>query len=123
MQGQRARGEAAIDAYARYNVKSDHGKFSLHCMNFDKEQERRGHKFCRYSDDRIIIEENQGGAKRVLNSVTRYTRKHSETQSQPRKSKVVSASEGPYLCYIVGATGALQEVQENGICLIAERRL
>ena len=32
IQGQRARGEAALDAYARYSVKREHGKFSLRCV-------------------------------------------------------------------------------------------
>ncbi len=32
IKGQSARGEAAMDAYARYSDKSAHGKFGLHCV-------------------------------------------------------------------------------------------
>ena len=31
IEGQSARGEAAMDAYAQYSVKSAHGKSGLHC--------------------------------------------------------------------------------------------
>ncbi|MBQ3526840.1 MAG: hypothetical protein IJA63_11265 [Akkermansia sp.] len=32
IEGQSARGEAAMDAHARYSVKSAHGKSGLHCV-------------------------------------------------------------------------------------------
>ena len=65
--------------------------------DFDKELERRGHKFCRYADDCIIMVRTMAAAKRVLNSVTRYLENKLKLKVNLEKSKVVSASECPYL--------------------------
>ena len=40
--------------------------------DFGKELKRRGHKFCRYADDRISMVRTIAAARRVLASVTRY---------------------------------------------------
>ncbi len=72
--------------------------------DFDKEMERLGHKFCRYADDCIIMVRTIAAARRALVSVTLYL----EAQSQPGKSKIGSASERPYLGYIIGKARALR---------------
>ena len=81
--------------------------------DFDKELERRGHKFCRYADDCIIMVKTIAAAKRVLNSVTRYLENNLKLKVNREKSKVVSASECPYLGYIIGAAGALRVSKEK----------
>ena len=81
--------------------------------DFDKELERRGHKFCRYADDCIIMVKTMAAAKRVLNSVTRYLENNLKLKVNREKSKVVSASECPYLGYIIGAAGALRVGKEK----------
>lgn len=81
--------------------------------DFDKELERRGHKFCRYADDCIIMVKNMAAAKRVLDSVTRYLENKLKLKVNREKSKVVSASECPYLGYIIGAAGALRVGKEK----------
>jgi hypothetical protein len=81
--------------------------------DFDKELERRGHKFCRYADDCIIMVRTMAAAKRVLNSVTRYLENILKLKVNREKSKVVSASECPYLGYIIGAAGALRVGKEK----------
>ncbi|MBR3903850.1 MAG: hypothetical protein IKJ29_09355 [Akkermansia sp.] len=65
--------------------------------DFDKELERRGHKFCRYADDCIIMVKTMAAAKRVLNSVTRYLENNLKLKVKREKSKIVSAAECPYL--------------------------
>ena len=81
--------------------------------DFDKELERRGHKFCRYADDCIIMVRTKAAAKRVLNSVTRYLENTLKLKVNGEKSKVVSASECPYLGYIIGTAGALRVGKEK----------
>ena len=52
-------------------------------------------------------------AKRVLNSVTRYLENTLKLKVNGEKSKVVSASECPYLGYIIGTAGALRVGKEK----------
>ena len=81
--------------------------------DFDKELERRGHKFCRYADDCIIMVRTMAAAHRVLGSVTRYLENILKLKVNREKSKVVSARECPYLGYIIGAVGALRVGKEK----------
>lgn len=40
--------------------------------SFDKELERRGHKFCRYADDSNVYVKSRRAGERVMQSITRY---------------------------------------------------
>ena len=81
--------------------------------DFDKELERRGHKFCRYADDCIIMVRTMAAARRVIASVTRYLEGTLKLKVNREKSKIVSAAECPYLGYIIGAAGALRVAKEK----------
>ena len=65
--------------------------------DFDKEQERRGHKFCRYADVSIIMVRIIAAAQRVLASVTRYLEGTLKLKVNGEKSKIVSTAQCPYL--------------------------
>ena len=81
--------------------------------DFDKELERRGHKFCRYADDCIIMVRSIAAARRVLASVTRYLESTLKLKVNREKSKIVRDVECPYLGYIIGAAGVLRVAKEK----------
>lgn len=81
--------------------------------DFDKELERRGHKFCRYADDCIIMVRTMVAAIRVLASVTRYLEGELKLKVNREKSKVVRAAECPFLGYIIGVAGKLRIPKEK----------
>ena len=56
--------------------------------DFDKELERRGHKFCRYADDCNIYVQTERAGKRVMESVTRFLTKRLRLKVNASKSEV-----------------------------------
>ena len=81
--------------------------------DFDKELEGRGHKFCRYADDCIIMVRSVAAARRVMASVTGYLEGVLKLKVNREKSKVVRTSECTYLGYIIGAAGVLRVAKEK----------
>ena len=55
---------------------------------FDKELEKRGHKFCRYADDCNIYLSSKRAAERVMESVTKFIEKKLKLKVNKEKSKV-----------------------------------
>jgi group II intron reverse transcriptase/maturase len=55
---------------------------------FDKELERRGHRFCRYADDCNIYLQTKSSAERVMASVTQYLEEHLKLKVNRSKSAV-----------------------------------
>jgi RNA-directed DNA polymerase len=81
--------------------------------DLDRELEKRGHKFCRYADDCIIMVRTMEAAKRVLKSITLYLENKLKLKVNRVKSKVVEAAKCPYLGYIIGKAGALRVPEEK----------
>jgi RNA-directed DNA polymerase len=64
--------------------------------DFDKELERRKHRFARYADDSIILVKSQRAGLRVMASIARYLEKL-KVRVNPDKSKVVRVQESSFL--------------------------
>ena len=56
--------------------------------SFDKELERRGHKFCRYADDSNIYVKSRRAGERVMESITKYLEKTLKLKVNREKSAV-----------------------------------
>jgi RNA-directed DNA polymerase len=67
--------------------------------DFDKELERRGHKFCRYADDCNIYVHSQRAGERVLASLTMYLAKRLKLSVNEEKSAVDLPSKRTFLGY------------------------
>lgn len=67
---------------------------------FDKELERRGHKFCRYADDSNIYVKSKRAGERVMDSVTKYL----EGKLKLRVNKDKSAVDRPWKRKFLGFT-------------------
>lgn len=65
--------------------------------NFDKELERRGHKFARYADDFVILVKSARASERVKASVTRFLEKKLKLTVNQAKSKVGRANKAEFL--------------------------
>jgi len=76
---------------------------------WDKELERRGHRFCRYADDCNIYVRSQRAGERVLASVSRWLERELRLKVNGAKSAVGRPAERPFLGYriIVVATARL----------------
>jgi RNA-directed DNA polymerase len=68
--------------------------------DFDKELERRRHRFCRYADDANVYVHSKRAGLRVLASLTRFLAEHLRLQVHPTKSVV----ERPWHCTFLGYT-------------------
>jgi len=55
----------------------------------DKELEKRGHSFCRYADDFIILVRSRKSAERVFTSTTRFIERRLKLQINHTKSRVI----------------------------------
>ena len=64
---------------------------------FDQELERRGHRFARYADDRVIRVKSQRAGERVMHNLTRYLESRLKLKVNPVKSKVAPMSDGRFL--------------------------
>ena len=68
--------------------------------DFDKELEKRGHQFVRYTDDFMIFVKSKRAAHRVMRSVTHYLEKELKLVVNQEKSRIVKAEECEYLGFI-----------------------
>jgi RNA-directed DNA polymerase len=64
--------------------------------DFDKELERRQHRFARYADDGVILVKSQRAGQRVMASITRYLEKL-KVKVNTDKSKVVRVQDCSFL--------------------------
>ncbi len=65
--------------------------------DFDKELERRGHKFARYADDFVILVKSARAGERVKASVTRFLEKKLKLKVNQSKSKATKANKAKFL--------------------------
>ena len=68
--------------------------------DFDKELEKRGHRFVRYADDTIILVGSISAGNRIMASVTRFLVNKLKLTVNERKSKVVPVGECSYLGFV-----------------------
>jgi RNA-directed DNA polymerase len=68
--------------------------------DFDKELERRGHRFVRYADDFLIFVSSKRAALRVLRSVTRWLERKLRLVVNQEKSKIVAGGDSEYLGFM-----------------------
>jgi RNA-directed DNA polymerase len=69
--------------------------------DLDKELEKRGHRFCRYADDGVILVKSERAGKRVKESVTRFLGKKLKLTVNEKKSRVAPMSECGFLGFTV----------------------
>ena len=69
--------------------------------DLDKELERRGHRFCRYADDEVILVRTVRAGERVMESVRRFLRKKLKLAVNEKKSRVARMSECGFLGFTV----------------------
>jgi RNA-directed DNA polymerase len=67
--------------------------------DLDKELEKRGHQFCRYADDLIILVKSRRAGERVMKSVTSFLEKNLKVQVNRDKSKVGIAEGSTFLSF------------------------
>jgi len=72
--------------------------------DFDKELEKRGHRFVRYADDFVILVRSERAAHRVMASVTRYLQDKLKLAVNQEKSKIVIAEDCEYLGFTFKGT-------------------
>jgi RNA-directed DNA polymerase len=65
--------------------------------DFDKELERRGHRFARYADDFVILVKSPRAGERVKQSVARFLEKKLKLKINRAKSKVGKANQAKFL--------------------------
>src|ERR1041385_4956375 len=65
----------------------------------DKELERRGHKFCRYADDRNVYVRSRSAGERVKESITKFLEKRLRLKVNEEKSAVGRPWERKFLGY------------------------
>lgn len=68
--------------------------------DFDKELERRGHRFCRYADDANVYIQSKRAGLRVMASLTRFLETRLRLKVNPSKSVV----DRPWNCTFLGYT-------------------
>jgi RNA-directed DNA polymerase len=71
---------------------------------FDKELERRGHRFARYADDRVILVKSQRAGERVMQNLTRYLETRLKLKVNPAKTKVAPMSDCRFLGFTLRDT-------------------
>jgi RNA-directed DNA polymerase len=67
--------------------------------DLDKELEKRGHQFCRYADDLIILVKSRRAGERVMKSISLFLEKNLKVQVNRDKSKVGSAESSIFLSF------------------------
>jgi group II intron reverse transcriptase/maturase len=68
--------------------------------DFDKELERRGHRFCRYADDANVYVQSKRAGLRVMASLTRFL----ETRLRLKVNSSKSVVDRPWNCTFLGYT-------------------
>lgn len=79
----------------------------------DKELERRGHRFCRYADDCIILVRTPRAGERVMEGITRFIERKLRLKVNKAKSKVAPSRECKFLGYTIGGKGQLRISKES----------
>ena len=69
--------------------------------DLDKELERRGHRYCRYADDGVILVRSRRAGERVKQSVTRYLRRRLKLSVNEKKSRVAPMGECGFLGFTI----------------------
>ena len=68
--------------------------------DFDKELEKRGHRFSRYADDAIIMVKSLRAGKRVMTSLRRFLENKLKLEINEKKSKVAPIDQCAFLGFI-----------------------
>ncbi len=68
--------------------------------DFDKELERRGHRFVRYADDFLIFVRSRRAGHRVGRSVVQFLKQRLKLEMNRQKSRLVRAEQCEYLGFI-----------------------
>jgi RNA-directed DNA polymerase len=91
--------------------------------DLDKELEKRGHQFCRYADDLILLVKSKRSGERVMESISRFLEKKLKVQVNRDKSRVVKAEKSTFLGFTF--TGKKLTVSEKSLtkCKNELRRL
>jgi len=91
--------------------------------DLDKELEKRGHQFCRYADDLILLVKSKRSGERVMESISRFLEKKLKVQVNRDKSRVVKAEKSTFLGFTF--TGKRLTVSEKSLtkCKNELRRL
>lgn len=63
----------------------------------DQELEQRGHRFCRYMDDIVILVKSKRAGERVMASISEFLRKRLRLKVNRQKSQVVKVRDLEYL--------------------------
>ena len=79
----------------------------------DKELECRGHRFCRYADDCIILVRTPRAGERVMEGITRFIERKLRLKVNKAKSKVAPSRECKFLGYTIGGKGQLRISKES----------
>jgi RNA-directed DNA polymerase len=72
--------------------------------DWDKELERRGHRFARYGDDCLLVVKSQRAGERVTASLTRVLRQHLRLEINETKSTVGPTNECTFLGFTFQGT-------------------
>jgi RNA-directed DNA polymerase len=75
--------------------------------DFDKELEKRGHRFCRYADDCNIYVRSQAAGERVTASITAFLEGKLKLRVNPQKSAVAPVGERQFLGHRLTAFGSM----------------
>jgi RNA-directed DNA polymerase len=82
--------------------------------DFDKELERRGHRFVRYADDFLVFTKTSEAARRVYGSVGRYLTRKLKLVVNRQKSRVCSTDGVEFLGFVfVGYGGQIRVSPKN----------
>lgn len=65
--------------------------------DFDKELEKRGHKFARYADDFVVLVKSVRAGERVRSSISRFLERKLKLKVNEEKSKVDKANKAEFL--------------------------
>lgn len=68
--------------------------------DFDKELEKRGHRFARYADDFVVLVKSHRAGKRVMAGICEYLMRQLKLMINQEKSKVASTNEITFLGFI-----------------------
>lgn len=81
----------------------------------DQELEKRGHRFCRWADDFVILKRSEKAAWRVLASLTRYLKEELQLRVNREKSQVARIGRVEFLGYQIrqGKIGVSAPAQQK----------
>jgi RNA-directed DNA polymerase len=89
--------------------------------DFDKELERRGHRFVRYADDFLVFTKTSQAARRVYVSVGRYLTRQLKLVVNQEKSRVCNTDGVEFLGYIFKGYGGQTHISPKNIQKFKDR--